>query len=196
MQIKTILHKSIYKPEKMVNFVEPQIALTGRSNVGKSTLINRLVGRRQLAKISSTPGKTKSINFYWLPKLSFYLVDLPGYGYAKSSKKEREQWAKVVESYFHKNKSIKGVITILDSRLTPQKLDLELIDYLTNKDFFIIPVLTKIDKCKMAQKNHIKKVWEDILTHKNEPILFSAKTGEGKEAIWHIIKKVIGVCEA
>ncbi|MCF8104698.1 MAG: ribosome biogenesis GTP-binding protein YihA/YsxC [Desulfohalobiaceae bacterium] len=185
------LVKTAYEPDQLSTDPEMQVALAGRSNVGKSSLVNRLAGRKKLAKISSTPGKTRSINYYWVDSLQGYLVDLPGYGYARCSKKEREKWSRLVEKYFQLNKNrTAGVIVLLDSRLPPQKLDLELTSFLSSQSIPIIPVLTKADKAKMAQRGKSLKAWRDLLPSAVSPILCSSKTGLGSQEIWNTLRQL------
>ena len=188
MHSQLSLIKTIYTLDQLEIMPKPQIALAGRSNVGKSSLINCLAGRKALAKTSSTPGKTRSLNFYLVHPEDFYLVDLPGYGYARCSKKEREKWARLIERYFQNNEFLKAVVIIIDARLTPQALDLELATYIQNMGLKLIPVLTKADKCKQKQKNAIQKTWQELLGLTESPLLFSSKTGQGKNKLWQILK--------
>ena len=178
------LIKTIYEIKQLEDFDEAQIALAGRSNVGKSSLVNRLAGRKKLAKISSKPGKTRSLNYYRVNPDGFILVDLPGYGYAKCSKTERVKWAKLIDAYMQNNDRLQAVAVLLDSRLTPQKLDLELTSYLKRMGIPIIPILTKSDKPKQRERAKIQNQWQDILQHPWPPILFSSKTGMGEQKLW------------
>lgn len=181
------LVKTIYEIKQLEDFDEAQIALAGRSNVGKSSLVNRLAGRKSLAKISSKPGKTRSLNYYRVNPDGFYLVDLPGYGYAKCSKAEREKWAKLIEAYIRDNTRLKAVAVLLDSRLSPQKLDLELTSYLRSLGIPIIPVLTKSDKPKQRERALLQNQWQDILQQDRKPICFSSKTGMGEAKLWDLL---------
>ena len=181
------LIKTIYEIKQLEDFDEPQIALAGRSNVGKSSLVNRLAGRKKLAKISSKPGKTRSLNYYRVNPDGYFLVDLPGYGYAKCSKAEREKWAKLIEAYISGNSRLKAVAVLLDSRLTPQKLDLELTSYLRGLGIPVIPVLTKADKPKQRDRTRLQNQWQDILQQDRAPVLFSSKTGMGEAKLWEIL---------
>ncbi len=175
--------KTAFTVEQLEFFDLPQVALAGRSNVGKSSLINCLAGQKKLAKISSTPGKTRSINFYHALPEDFFLVDLPGYGYAQTSKKERAKWGKLIEYYVQKATGLRAVAVLLDARLTPQKLDLELVGYLQSIAMPILPVLTKMDKCKQRELALRQKEWQEIL-RTTIPLPFSSKTGRGKETLW------------
>jgi len=183
------LVKTIYEIKQLEDFDVPQIALAGRSNVGKSSLVNRLAGRKKLAKISSKPGKTRSLNYYKVNPDGYFLVDLPGYGYAKCSKTERAKWAKLIEKYMIDNPQLKAVAVLLDSRLTPQKLDLELTSYLRSISIPVIPVLTKADKPKQRELAKLQNRWKDILQQDRAPILFSSKTGKGEENLWNILSE-------
>lgn len=170
----------------------PQVALAGRSNVGKSSLVNCLGGRSKgLAKTSSTPGKTRSLNFYKVTPAAVYLVDLPGYGYARCSKAERDKWAKLVERYFNEaGDMLHAVAVLLDCRLEPQRLDRELTAYLAGAGQNIIPVLTKADKCKQAERAARVRDWKALLPG-SAPLLFSSKTGQGRDALW---KRILETC--
>lgn len=186
------LIKTVYETGQLSSDPEPQIALAGRSNVGKSSLLNRLAQRKKLAKISSTPGKTRSINYYWVSFLQAYLVDLPGYGYARCSKTEREKWSRLVTKYFQLNKTrAMGVIVLLDCRLSPQQLDLELLAFLHRQHIPVIAVLTKADKTKMAQRGKSLNVWRDLLQSDSPPILCSSKTGLGTKEIWNKLQELL-----
>ena len=181
------LVKTIYEIKQLEEFEEPQIALAGRSNVGKSSLVNRLAGRKQLAKISSKPGKTRSLNYYKVHPDGYFLVDLPGYGYAKCSKTERGKWAKLIERYITGASQLKAVVVLLDSRIPPQKIDLELTSYLRSLSIPVIPVLTKADKPKQRDLAKLQNQWKDILQQDRLPLAFSSKTGRGEEKLWEIL---------
>ncbi|MFW6415213.1 MAG: ribosome biogenesis GTP-binding protein YihA/YsxC [Thermodesulfobacteriota bacterium] len=193
MEPKLTLIQTIYQVEKVQPIPEPQIALAGRSNVGKSTLINCLAGSKKLARTSSTPGKTRSLNMYWVDPYSFYFVDLPGYGYAKCSKAEREKWSILIDKYLETNQpKISCMIIIIDSRHAPQKMDLDLIEFLRAQNISFIPVLTKTDKCKMSWRNKVQTIWKDIVPQGKKPVLFSAKTHKGKDELWSEILAAVG----
>jgi len=181
------LVKTIYEIKQLEDFDEAQIALAGRSNVGKSSLVNRLAGRKKLAKISSKPGKTRSLNYYRVIPDDYFLVDLPGYGYAKCSKTERAKWGKLIDAYVRNNKQLRAMAVLLDSRLTPQKIDLELTSYLQSKGIPIIPILTKADKTKQRDRAKLQNQWQEILQQDWPPILFSSKTGMGEDKLWNIL---------
>ncbi|QJB57743.1 ribosome biogenesis GTP-binding protein YihA/YsxC [Pseudodesulfovibrio sp. zrk46] len=180
------LVKTIYEIKQLEDFEEAQIALAGRSNVGKSSLVNRLAGRKKLAKISSKPGKTRSLNYYRVNPDGYFIVDLPGYGYAKCSKTERAKWAKLIEAYIHENQQLKAVAVLLDSRLNPQKIDLELTSYIRSLGIPLIPILTKSDKPKQRERAKVQNQWQDILQQDRAPLCFSSKTGMGEAKLWDI----------
>lgn len=181
------LEKTIYLMDQLMEMPAQQIAMAGRSNVGKSSLINALAGRRKLAKISSTPGKTQSINFFKVRPGDYYLVDLPGYGYARVSKTERQKWAQLIEAYISNNKWLKAVAVLLDSRHNPQKIDMELVTYLQSIGMRVIPVLTKSDKPKQKDREKVRKQWENILDGE-KVIVTSAKSGMGLDRLWQELR--------
>lgn len=186
------LVKTIYEIKQLEDIDAPQIALAGRSNVGKSSLVNRLAGRKALAKISSKPGKTRSLNYYRVDPDGYYLVDLPGYGYAKCSKQERAKWGKLIEAYMRDNPRLKAVAVLLDSRLPPQKIDMELTSYVRGLGIPVIPVLTKADKPKQRELAQLQTQWRDILQQDRMPLPFSSKTGKGEEKLWAALTEAAG----
>ena len=165
----------------------PQIALAGRSNVGKSSLVNALARRRQLAKISATPGKTRSINFYWVEPDNFALVDLPGYGYARCSLEERRHWAKLIEYYLTDRQELKALALLLDCRIAPQALDRDLADFARGHDIPLLPVLTKIDKCSQTERAKRQQEWRHLLGGVC-PLAVSAKELRGIDTLWTAIR--------
>lgn len=179
------LVKTSYTTEQLPSFDLPQIAMAGRSNVGKSSLVNALAGRKKLAKVSATPGKTRSVNFYLVKPWDFYLVDLPGYGYARASHEERRLWANVLEKYLAETRELRGLALLLDCRLPPQKLDIDLAVFALNINIPIIPVLTKADKCKQRERQIRQNEWRDILGQ--TPILVSAQRKSGLDKLWRAL---------
>lgn len=168
------------KPEDFPNQQQPEIAFVGRSNVGKSSLINRLAKKRNLARTSSTPGKTRMIFFFDVQQ-RLRLVDLPGYGYAAVSGKMKENWRVLVEQYFASRNNLRGVVAIMDIRHAPTGQDLDLLDWLHPFSPTIIPVLNKADKLPFGKrKNREKQVRTQLgMTRKQDLIIFSALKGLG-----------------
>ncbi len=166
----------------------PEIVFSGHSNVGKSSLINKLVQRKALARVSAQPGKTATINFYRLKE--FRMVDLPGYGYAKVSKAEKGRWAKLVEGYFAQERKRALTIQILDLRHPPTDDDLQMIDFLYRNGFNFATVLTKSDKLKKTQFEKQMEYYRDIFSaiENAKLIPFSAQTGFGNEEIRKLIE--------
>jgi GTP-binding protein len=165
----------------------PEIAFAGRSNVGKSSVLNKLTNIKNLAKISSTPGKTRLINFFLINK-NLYFVDLPGYGYAKVSKSLRENWGRLVEEYLKKSQNLKGVVLLIDARHQPFEADLQLTEWLDFYQREKLVVLTKTDKLsKSALLLNVKNTARILNIDSDSLVLFSAKTGEGKDRILHWI---------
>ncbi|SDB36466.1 GTP-binding protein [Desulfonatronum thiosulfatophilum] len=185
------LEKTIYTLGQMEKIPEPQIALAGRSNVGKSSLLNCMTNRKKLAKISSVPGKTRSLNYYLVQPGNFYLVDLPGYGYAKRPKSERNVWGNVMEHFFTRNKSLVGLILILDCRLPPQTMDMELVAMAQAISVPLLPVLTKADKCNQRERTVTHRAWVDVLGPDADPLFFSSKSRQGRAQLWNEIHNLV-----
>ncbi|MEK4178279.1 ribosome biogenesis GTP-binding protein YihA/YsxC [Aeribacillus sp. FSL K6-1121] len=166
----------------------PEIALAGRSNVGKSSFINKMINRKNLARTSSKPGKTQTLNFYLIND-QFYFVDVPGYGFAKVSKREREKWGKMIEAYLLKREQLKACILIIDIRHAPTSDDVMMYEFLKYHGIPAVIVATKADKIPKGKwQKHLKVVKETLKMEKNDPlILFSAETGYGKEDAWSAI---------
>lgn len=169
----------------------PEVAFAGRSNVGKSSLINKLVNRKRLVKTSSTPGRTQLINFFRVnDELS--LVDLPGYGYAKVPAMVKKQWGPMVESYIANRSNLKAVVLLMDLRRTPQAEEFNIMDWLHHYKIPTILVLTKADKLSKTKQMKQRRLAADTLgIDMNDLLLFSAKSGQGKEALWELIERVI-----
>lgn len=182
MNISLELEKTAYTCQQIPQLEFPQIAMAGRSNVGKSSLINALAGRKTLAKVSSSPGKTRSVNFYFVRPYDFYIVDLPGYGYARASHEDRNLWARILEEYLANSRNLRSLALLLDCRLPPQRLDLDLSLYAHEHNLPVLPVLTKADKCNMRERQLRQNEWEDILNIK--PILVSSSRRSGIDKLW------------
>jgi GTP-binding protein len=182
---------SAVKPDQYPEPEHPEVAFAGRSNVGKSSLINKLVNRRGLVKTSSTPGRTQLINFF-LVNAGLSLVDLPGYGSAKVPAAVRKQWGPMVEAYIANRTNLKAVVLLMDIRRTPKAEEFNLMDWLHHHRVPTILVLTKADKLSKSQQNRQRKTAAEILgIDAGDLVLFSAKSGLGKSAIWEMIDRVV-----
>ena len=194
------------EPSRFPNRPLPEIAVSGRSNVGKSSLLNKLLGRKNIARVSKEPGKTRTINFFLINE-KLFLVDLPGYGYAKVSKEMRGGWQKVLFTYIEGRENLKGVIQLIDSRHPPTKDDLLMIQRLVDADRDFVTVFTKSDKIGRNERGKALgryRTFFDGFTvgefgkrntdgeDPDIPVIFtSAKTGEGKDAVWKWIESLI-----
>ncbi len=159
----------------------PEVAFVGRSNVGKSSLLNALVGAKKLAYISKKPGKTTEFNFFQIDR-RYYFVDLPGYGYARVSKKQREKWAALIERYLNERSTLRGIVHLVDSRHPPMALDEDLIDFMRGSDVPYLIALTKADKLSGNQRAKSVRGLEDRLAEVGRAVpivLTSSKTGRG-----------------
>ena len=170
----------------------PEVAFAGKSNVGKSSLINGLMNRKSYARISATPGKTQTINYYNINQ-ELYLVDLPGYGYAKVSEQEKQRWGKMVERYLHGSKQLKAVFLLIDIRHDPSANDKMMYDWIVSQGYYPIIIATKLDKIKRSQKDkQIKAVRNGLgLVPGTAVIPFSSVTKQGKDEIWELIEHCI-----
>lgn len=175
---------------------KPEIAFAGKSNVGKSSLINALMNRKSYARISATPGKTQTINYYNINE-EIYLVDLPGYGYAKVSEKEKEQWGKLVERYLHGSSRLKAVFLLIDIRHVPSANDRMMYQWILEQGFRPVIIATKLDKLKRSQVQKQIKVLKDglKLVQGTKLILFSSVTKQGREEIWEYVETQCLECE-
>lgn len=169
---------------------KPEIAFAGKSNVGKSSLINALMNRKSYARISATPGKTQTINYYNINE-EIYLVDLPGYGYAKVSEKEKEQWGKLVERYLHGSSRLKAVFLLIDIRHVPSANDRMMYQWILEQGFRPVIIATKLDKLKRSQvQKQIKVLKEGLeLVPGTKLIPFSSVTKQGREEIWEYVER-------
>lgn len=184
---------SAYEPSQYPPPHLPEVAFAGKSNVGKSSLINKLVNRRNLAITSAKPGRTRSINFFMAAK-AVYLVDLPGYGFARVPKAVKKSWKNMVESYLESRPNLKGVILILDIRRNPDPDDLSLFGWLKHHGIPVVTVLTKADKVSrqkvLNRVSETRRILNDVI--ELEPIAFSARTGTGRAQLWEQIEDLVG----
>lgn len=180
---------SAVRPAQYPEAVLPEVAFAGRSNVGKSSLINMLVNRKKLARTSSTPGKTQTINFYRLDDL-LYLVDLQGYGYAKVSKKSRIDWGKSIERYLEQRQTLMMVCLLVDVRHKPSDLDRAMAEWIRSQGYRLIVLATKMDKIpRSRRKAHLERIAGVLeMTGQESLVPVSVKTKEGKDAVWRIIE--------
>ncbi len=170
----------------------PEFAFAGRSNVGKSSLINKLLNRKSLARVSGTPGKTITINFYNVDD-TIHLVDLPGYGYAKRSKEEIEKWGKMMEDYLSSRKELVQTILLVDSRHKPTKDDVLMADWIRHYHDRIIVVATKMDKLKKREiEPNLELIWETLSLGEDDILVpFTVNDDEGKFSVWDMIEMML-----
>ncbi|MCE7793464.1 ribosome biogenesis GTP-binding protein YihA/YsxC [Salipaludibacillus sp. CUR1] len=183
---------SAAKEHQFPGGVFPELALSGRSNVGKSSFINTVLSRKGLARTSQRPGKTQTLNFYFIND-RFHFVDVPGYGYAKVSKKEREAWGRVMEAYFQKREQLKGVVQLIDARHKPTEDDVMMYDWLKFHQLPVLIIATKADKVPKGKwSKHIQQI-KDVLQAEDEDtvILFSSETAYGKDRAWKEMTKLL-----
>lgn len=172
---------------------DPEIVFAGKSNVGKSSLINALMNRKSLARTSSQPGKTQTINYYKVNN-SLYFVDLPGYGYANANIEIKEKWGKMIERYLHTSKEIKCIFLLIDIRHEPSKNDKQMYEWIVYNDYQPVIIATKSDKINRSQIGKKLKIIKEGLGMPKEGILipFSAQTKQGREEIYEFIEKITG----
>jgi GTP-binding protein len=181
-----------WRPESTL----PEIAFAGRSNVGKSSLLNRLVGRKSLARVSRTPGRTREINFFNVND-RFVLADLPGYGYARVSKEKKSEWRPLLEQYLAKTPQVAGVVQLLDIRREPSQDDVAMLDLLAELEMPTIVVLTKRDKlAKKEAAERAARIARDLELDADQIILFSAVTGEGRDELAEAVVSAVEAAHA
>ncbi len=170
----------------------PEIVFAGRSNVGKSSLINKLLNRKSLARVSAVPGKTATINFYRVDNVNF--VDLPGYGYAKVSKGEKQRWSELIEGYFARERELRLVVSLVDMRHAPSKLDVDMIDFLIDNEIPFIVALTKSDKLTKTEREKRLKAFADEIPCGEDVTMIpvSSQKGDGIEQLKNVIAEVAG----
>ena len=187
-QLEAVAVKASQYPDDTM----PEIAFAGRSNVGKSSLLNLLTGRKSLARVSGSPGKTRTINFYKIND-TFRIVDLPGYGYANANLEIKAKWGQMIENYLHTSKKLQAVFLLIDIRHEPSDNDIMMYDWMVNQGFAPIIIATKSDKLKKSQiAAHIKTI-KDVLHVKpgTVVILFSSMSKDGREEIWNLIDSLV-----
>lgn len=177
---------------KLPENIHPEVAFAGKSNVGKSSLINALMNRKSLARTSSQPGKTQTINYYNIND-AIYFVDLPGYGYAQANEKVKAQWGKMIEDYLHRSKQLKAVFLLIDIRHAPSENDRIMYDWVRRMGFEPIIIATKLDKINRSQIQKQMKLIRTSLEAGKETIIipFSATTKQGREEIYEIVDRII-----
>ena len=174
---------------KLPENILPEIAFAGKSNVGKSSLINALMNRKSFARTSATPGKTQTINFYNINE-ELYLVDLPGYGYAKVSEQEKAKWGKLIEKYLHGSKQLKAVFLLIDIRHAPSANDKMMYEWIVAQGYHPIIIATKLDKIKRSQKDkQIKLIKQGLEVLPDTKVIpFSAETKQGRDEFWEFVE--------
>ncbi len=185
--VKSCLAPEDYPPDHC-----PEIAFAGRSNVGKSSVINVLLGHKGIARVSSTPGKTRQINFFKINR-SFYFVDLPGYGYARVSKEIKASWVPLLEHYLMNRKQLRGVVLLLDARHPPTDLDLQMKTWLEHAGIPLLVVITKMDKISPGDWRKVVEGYPTVLglSPVQTVLTFSARTRAGKESLWRSIESLL-----
>lgn len=191
-KVKARFVVSAMRPEDFPRDRKPEIAFAGRSNVGKSSLLNAMVGRKGLAKTSKTPGKTRTINFFEIDG-RFYFVDLPGYGFAKAPRRLKQQWGDLIPQYLKTRADLRMVVHLIDARHPPMPNDYELLDLLGTIRIPVLLVATKSDKLKPSQRNgSLQRIRQDLeLDDDALVVLFSSVTGEGARAVWDVLRERI-----
>ena len=182
------IHHVVVIPENTL----PEVAFAGKSNVGKSSLINALMNRKSLARTSAAPGKTQTINFYNINK-NLYFVDLPGYGYAKVSQEIRNKWGKMIERYLHASTQLKAVLLLVDIRHAPGENDVTMYNWIVANGYEPVIIATKLDKIKRSQiQKNVKAIREGLGVQPGTTIIpFSAETKQGREEIWELIDSLV-----
>lgn len=190
VNLETVCGITSTMPENLL----PEVAFAGKSNVGKSSMINALMNRKSYAKISSQPGKTQTVNFYNINDL-IYFVDLPGYGFAKTTIQIREKWGKMIERYLHGSKQLKQVFLLIDIRHKPSENDRIMYEWILFQGYQPIIIATKLDKINRSQIQKQVKVVKEGLGMSSDGVVipFSAQTKQGLDAIWAVIDPIAGV---
>ena len=193
MVIKSVNLETVYGiTSKIPDNEFPEVAFAGKSNVGKSSMINALLNRKSLARTSAQPGKTQTINFYNVND-AMYLVDLPGYGYAKTSASEKEKWGKMIENYLHTSKKLQAVFLLIDIRHDPSANDKMMYDWMVYQGFTPIIIATKLDKIKRSQiQKNVKAIREGLKVKPGTVIIpFTSETKQGRDELWEVIDSFV-----
>lgn len=188
---------SAVSPKQYPNDNIPEVAFAGRSNVGKSSFINKVLNRKSLARTSSKPGKTATINFFNIDK-TLNFVDLPGYGFARVSKEEKKKWGEMIDTYLNSRETLSQVILLVDSRHSPSSDDLVMLNYIRNVCERVVVVASKVDKLKKSERDDaLRRIITELRLNGDDIIIpFSAVTGEGTDMFWDYINTIIlGECE-
>lgn len=182
-------YKSVYKYEDCPRLQQPEVAFSGRSNVGKSSLINRITRQKKLARTSNTPGRTQCLNYFNIDD-KFYLVDLPGYGFANVPQKVKDDWAELIDTYLNYRESLIGVVQIIDSRHKPTKDDKMMVEWLRASGLSFLIAATKVDKISNNKKAKQKKlIFKELsLTEEDNFTFFSAQTGAGSREVYQYLE--------
>ena len=185
VNLETVCGITSTLPENLL----PEVAFAGKSNVGKSSLINGLMNRKSYARTSSQPGKTQTINFYNINE-ELYFVDLPGYGYAKVSKETKAKWGKMIERYLRTSKQLRLVFLLIDIRHEPSQNDVDTYDWIVSNGFYPVIIMTKLDKINRSQvQKHTKMIRQKLNVAEGTPMVpFSAVTKAGRDEIWELIE--------
>ena len=182
---------SAVSPKTFIQDGRPQVAFAGRSNVGKSSLINGLMNRKSLARTSAQPGKTQTVNFYKING-QLYLVDLPGYGYARAAVEVKEKWGKMIERYLKNSKMLKAVFLLVDIRHEPSQNDRTMFDWVIYNGFRPVVIATKLDKINRSQvQKHVKMIRTGLEMEKEDILIpFSSQTKQGRDEIWQLMESM------
>jgi len=183
--------KSAVRPKDYPETEWPEVAVAGRSNVGKSSLINRLVNRKQIARVSNTPGRTQLLNFFLVNK-TFVLCDLPGYGFAKVPTKIKRAWGPMVETYLSERPQVRALLLLMDVRRTPGDWEMQLIQWASLHGYTLVPIVTKVDKLSVSKrKPAVAKVARAIGVSSDQVIGWSSVSGQGLEDLWKTINRFV-----
>lgn len=189
-------YKSIYNYEDCPRLKQPEVAFSGRSNVGKSSLINKITRKKKLARTSNTPGRTQSLNYYNIDD-KFYLVDLPGYGFANVPKKVKDEWAELIDTYLNYRENLVGIVQIIDARHKPTKDDKMMLDWLRATGLSFLVAATKVDKISNNKRSKQKKlIYKELKLDEDDKFtFFSAQTGEGSREVCNYLEFLLDLAK-